>query len=203
MSNLVPILGVNRHRLLIDGEGVTTLVAFHGCPLHCKYCLNPQSLSDDFDFPLYSCEQLYERVKVDELYFLATRGGITFGGGEPCLRSEFISRFRKLCGKEWRITVETSLNVPRKHLEILLPVVDDYIVDIKDTNDEIYQNYTGRSNHQVLGNLRWLIEHGKAEQITVRIPLIPQYNMEEDTTHSIDLLKSMGLSHFDVFTYRT
>lgn len=92
---------------------------------------------------------------------------------------------------------------PRKHLEILLPVVDDYIVDIKDTNDEIYQNYTGRSNHQVLGNLRWLIEHGKAEQITVRIPLIPQYNMEEDTTHSIDLLKSMGLSHFDVFTYRT
>ena len=73
MSNLVPILGVNRHRLLIDGEGVTTLVAFHGCPLHCKYCLNPQSLSDDFDFPLYSCEQLYERVKVDELYFLATR----------------------------------------------------------------------------------------------------------------------------------
>ena len=42
MSNLVPILGVNRHRLLIDGEGVTTLVAFHGCPLHCKYCLNPQ-----------------------------------------------------------------------------------------------------------------------------------------------------------------
>ena len=67
MSNLVPILGVNRHRLLIDGEGVTTLVAFHGCPLHCKYCLNPQSLSDDFDFPLYSCEQLYERVKVDEL----------------------------------------------------------------------------------------------------------------------------------------
>ena len=191
MSNLVPILGVNRHRLLIDGEGVTTLVAFHGCPLHCKYCLNPQSLSDDFDFPLYSCEQLYERVKVDELYFLATRGGITFGGGEPCLRSEFISRFRELCGKEWRITVETSLNVPRKHLEILLPVVDDY------------QNYTGRSNHLVLGNLRWLIEHGKAEQITVRIPLIPQYNMEEDTTHSIDLLKSMGLSHFDVFTYRT
>ena len=45
--------------------------------------------------------------------------------------------------------------------------------------------------------------HGKDEQITVRIPLIPQYNMEEDTTHSIDLLKSMGLSHFDVFTYRT
>ena len=35
----VPLIGIARHRLSIDGEGVTTLVAFHGCPLHCKYCL--------------------------------------------------------------------------------------------------------------------------------------------------------------------
>jgi len=203
MSNPVPILGINRHRLLIDGEGVTTLVAFHGCPLRCKYCLNPQSLSDDADFPLYSCEQLYDTVKVDELYFLATRGGITFGGGEPCLRSDFISRFREFCGKDWRITVETSLNVPRRHLETLLSVVDDYIVDIKDMNDTIYRNYTEKSNRQTLDNLQWLIEQGKAEQITVRIPLIPQYNTEEDTARSTDLLRAMGLSKFDVFTYRT
>ncbi|MFR1083169.1 MAG: radical SAM protein [Bacteroides cellulosilyticus] len=167
--------------------------------LHCKCCHEPSiSISDDFGFPLYSCEQLLvRRVKVDELYFLATRGGITFGGGEPCLRSEFISRFRELCGKEWRITVETSLNVPRKHLEILLPVVDGYIVDIKDTNDEIYQNYTGRSNHQVLGNLRWLIEHGKAEQITIACP--PYSAVCAGGGYhfvSIDLLKSMGPSHF-------
>lgn len=26
-----PIIGITRHRLLTDGEGVTTLVAFHGC----------------------------------------------------------------------------------------------------------------------------------------------------------------------------
>lgn len=203
MSNPAPILGINRHRLLIDGEGVTTLVAFQGCPLRCKYCLNPQSLSDDADFPLYSCEQLYDRVKVDELYFLATRGGITFGGGEPCLRSDFISRFRELCGKDWRITVETSLNIPHRHLETLLPVVDDYIVDIKDADDTIYQNYTGKSNRQALENLQWLIAQGKAEQITVRIPLIPQYNTAENTARTTDLLQAMGLSHFDVFTYRT
>ncbi|MBF1451819.1 4Fe-4S cluster-binding domain-containing protein, partial [Prevotella pallens] len=42
-----PIIGIDRHRLTTDGEGVTTLVAFHGCPLHCKYCLNPQCLSPD------------------------------------------------------------------------------------------------------------------------------------------------------------
>ena len=27
----VPVIGIDRHRFLTDGEGVTTLVAFHGC----------------------------------------------------------------------------------------------------------------------------------------------------------------------------
>ena len=26
-----PLIGISRHRLSTDGEGVTTLVAFHGC----------------------------------------------------------------------------------------------------------------------------------------------------------------------------
>lgn len=30
-----------RHRLDSDGQGVTTLVGFHGCPLRCRCCLNP------------------------------------------------------------------------------------------------------------------------------------------------------------------
>lgn len=38
----IPILGVSRHRLKTDGESVITLIAFYGCPLHCKYCINPQ-----------------------------------------------------------------------------------------------------------------------------------------------------------------
>lgn len=38
----IPILGISRHRLKTDGEGVTTFIAFYGCPLHCKYCINPQ-----------------------------------------------------------------------------------------------------------------------------------------------------------------
>ena len=38
------LIGLSRHRIGVDGAGVTTLVAFHGCPLNCKYCLNPQAL---------------------------------------------------------------------------------------------------------------------------------------------------------------
>ena len=197
------LIGISRHRLTTDGEGVTTLVAFHGCPLCCKYCLNPQSFAQEGVWKQYDCEQLYEEVKIDELYFLATHGGVTFGGGEPALQSNFISEFRRLCGTGWKITIETSLNVPQENIERLLPVVDCYIVDIKDMNNDRYETYTGKSNTRVIENLRWLVIQGKAKQITVRVPHIPSYNTETDIENSIHQLKEIGLSDFDRFTYRT
>lgn len=197
------LIGISRHRLTTDGEGVTTLVAFHGCPLRCKYCLNPQSFAQEGVWKQYDCEQLYEEVKIDELYFLATHGGVTFGGGEPALQSNFISEFRRLCGTGWKITIETSLNVPQEDIERLLPVVDCYIVDIKDMDNDRYETYTGKSNTRVIENLRWLVAQGKAEQIIVRVPHIPSYNTETDIENSIHQLKEVGLSDFDRFTYRT
>ena len=201
----VPLIAICRHRLTTDGEGVTTLVAFHGCPLRCKYCLNPQSINTEEEgtWEYYDCQQLYEEVKRDEIYFLATGGGVTFGGGEPCLRSEFIKEFRQLCGPQWTLALETCLNVPQETIERLLPIVDSYIVDIKDMNDLIYQRYTGKSNKNVIANLRYLVEQGKAEQITIRIPLIETYNTEEDRERSLNQLKEIGISQFDLFTYRT
>ena len=83
-----PIIGIDRHRLTTDGEGVTTLVAFHGCPLHCKYCLNPQCLSPDGVLRTITPSELYSEVEIDDLYFVATGGGICFGGGEPLLHSK-------------------------------------------------------------------------------------------------------------------
>ena len=198
-----PLIGISRHRLTTDGEGVTTLVAFHGCPLRCKYCLNPQSLHSEGIGKHYDCMQLYEEVRLDELYFLATHGGITFGGGEPCLQSDFIYEFRQLCGQEWQLSVESSLNVPQENIEKLLPVIDYYIIDIKDINNDIYQQYTGKENEKVLNNLHYLIEHGKNEQIIVRTPIIPVYNSESDVDNSIRLLKEMGITQFDRFTYKT
>ena len=198
-----PLIGISRHRLTTDGEGVTTLVAFHGCPLRCKYCLNPQSLHSEGIWKHYDCMQLYEEVRLDELYFLATHGGITFGGGEPCLQSDFIYEFRQLCGQEWQLSVESSLNVPQENIEKLLPVIDYYIIDIKDINNDIYQQYTGKENEKVLNNLHYLIEHGKNEQIIVRTRIIPVYNSESDVDNSIRLLKEMGITQFDRFTYKT
>ncbi|WP_289875594.1 radical SAM protein, partial [Duncaniella muris] len=196
------IIGIARHRLLTDGDGVTTLVAFHGCPLCCRYCLNPQSLGDGGRFREYSLEQLYTETRIDELYFIATNGGVTFGGGEPCLRPDFIRHFRELCGESWQINLETSLNVPADNIASLLPVVNTLIIDIKDMNPEIYRNYTGRGNSIVLPNLRLIANSGRQSDCIIRIPLIPDFNTDADREISRKALEDLGFTRFDLFTYQ-
>lgn len=196
------IIGIARHRLSTDGDGVTTLVAFHGCPLYCRYCLNPQSIDDRGRFKEYSPKLLYDEVRIDELYFLATNGGITFGGGEPCLRPQFIREFRGLCGPEWRLNLETSLNVPTANIKALLPVVNTLIIDIKDMNPDIYRDYTGQSNVLVLENLRLITDSGRQNDCIVRIPLIPGYNTDADRDASRKALEALGFTRFDPFTYQ-
>ncbi len=196
------IIGIARHRLSTDGDGVTTLVAFHGCPLRCRYCLNPQSLGDGGRFREYSPEQLYAETRIDELYFIATNGGVTFGGGEPCLRPDFIRHFRELCGESWQINLETSLNVPADNIASLLPVVNTLIIDIKDMNPEIYRNYTGRGNSIVLPNLRLIANSGRQSDCIIRIPLIPDFNTDADREASRAALEQLGFTRFDLFTYQ-
>ncbi len=196
------IIGIARHRLSTDGDGVTTLVAFHGCTLRCRYCLNPQSLGDGGRFREYSPEQLYAETRIDELYFIATNGGVTFGGGEPCLRPDFIREFHGLCGPAWQLNLETSLNVPTANIKALLPVVNTMIIDIKDMNPDIYRDYTGQSNALVLENLRLITDSGRQNDCIVRIPLIPGYNTDADRENSRKALEALGFTRFDLFTYQ-
>ena len=194
------VIGISRHRLTTDGDGVTTLVAFNGCPLHCKYCLNNHCWDPERGKE-YTPETLYEETKIDQLYFLATHGGVTFGGGEPLLQVDFIKEFRSLCGPQWQILAESSLNVPFANLEALDPILDGYIVDIKDVNPEIYQAYTGKDNVVVLKNLEWLLQHRDPNCILVRVPHIPDFNTDEDVAKSMERLKGMGVKNFDEFNY--
>ncbi|PWL62488.1 MAG: radical SAM protein [Bacteroidales bacterium] len=196
------IIGIARHRLSTDGDGVTTLVAFHGCTLRCRYCLNPQSLGDDGHFREYSPEELYDETRIDELYFIATNGGVTFGGGEPCLRPQFIREFSELCGPAWQINLESSLNVSSANIEALLPVVNTLIIDIKDMNHDIYRNYTGQSNDLTLDNLRLIADAGRQSDCIVRIPLIPGYNTDTDREASRKALEALGFNRLDLFTYQ-
>ena len=196
-----PFIAINRHRLTTDGEGVTTLVGFHGCPLHCEYCLNAQCLQADGVWGRLTPSELYSEVEIDDLYFVATGGGICFGGGEPLLRSDFIKAFAEIMNPEWKLTIETSLNVPLENVKAIASLVQMWYVDIKDMNPDIYKAYGCKENKQVISNLQWLAANGYADKVIIRLPLIPEYNTDEDRQRSQQQLEKMGFTNFDKFNY--
>lgn len=196
-----PFIAINRHRLTTDGEGVTTLVGFHGCPLHCQYCLNAQCLQADGVWCRLTPGELYSEVEIDDLYFMATGGGICFGGGEPLLRSDFIKAFAEIMNPEWKLTIETSLNVPLENVKAIASLVQMWYVDIKDMNPDIYKAYGCKENKQVISNLQWLAANGYADKVIIRLPLIPEYNTDEDRQQSQQQLEKMGFTNFDKFNY--
>lgn len=203
MELTAPVVACSRHRMLVDGQGVTTLVCFHGCPLRCHWCLNPFTLDPDTRKEMLTPYGLYEKVRMDELYFLATGGGVTFGGGEPLLYSDFLQKFREICGKKWHLCAETSLNVPWENVAKAADCMDHFYIDCKDTDPDIYRRYTGQNNARMLENLQRLLKLAGPERMTVRVPLIPQFNTREDQIHSRYLLQAMGVENFDLFTYKT
>lgn len=198
---IAPIYGISRHRILRDGDGVITLVAFSGCPLKCKYCINPQSNTLESAKYNLTAKELYHKVNIDNLYYLATNGGITFGGGEPLLYADYIREFASICNERWNLNIETSLNVPLSEIKKIIPYIKEWIVDIKDIDPTVYSNYTSKTNEQVLENLRFLASSVDIEKVLIRIPRIPNYNTDENVLITQEFLKDLGFIRFDELTY--
>ena len=195
-------MGFERLRENVDGPGIRTLVLLGGCPLHCEYCLNKLLLRSGIQKE-FTPDELYDILMVDSSYFKVTGGGITFGGGEPALHSRFIRDFHELCKEiddELDIRLETSLNVPLEHIQLLAPFVSKFYVDVKDMNPEIYCDYTHEYNHFVYTNLEWLSKNGYAPKVLCRVPLIPEFNTEGNQAESVRALHEMGFET-ETFTY--
>lgn len=195
-----PLLSLARLRMGIDGPGVTTLIAGAGCPLRCRWCIN-QKLLREAKPELVSPQELVDRVKIDDLYFRASGGGLCFGGGESLLHADFIRAFRQLCPAEWKLCAETSLAVPAEAVRTAAACVDLFIVDCKDWNADIYRRYTGGDGALMQVNLRLLLELVGPERVTVRVPLIPDFNTPEDQSRSAEALKALGVTRLDLFSY--
>ncbi len=200
-----PLWRINRLRMATDGSGVTALVGAFGCPLGCKYCINPESRGEGGEFENVTVEELFLKVRQDGIYYSATGGGVTFGGGEPLLHADFIAAFRRKIPKDWNIYAETSLAVPAENVLTAAKAVTHFMVDVKDMNPEIYGRYTGRPDlyRLMLSNLKLLSENAGPERITARIPLIKGFNTRKDVEASKQKLAEIGITDFDVFVYKT
>lgn len=197
---MLKVQAINRHRMLVDGEGVTTLVGLWGCPLKCEYCINKDVLSKE-KYKQFSPEELWKVLEIDYCYFLSTGGGIVFGGGEPLLHENEILEFIEYIPEGVSVLLETSLNYPSANLPGLLDKCKQLIIDIKALDPQIYEKYTGRSPKHLETNLHTILQLGYEDKCLLRIPVIPGYKTIEECKEEKSILEQMGFRHFDIFPY--
>ena len=197
---LLSAVSVERHRMGTDGEGIRTLIITEGCTLRCKYCFNKEAWNGKIKSTAYTAEQLYEKIKIDELYFKSTNGGITFGGGEPMNYAGFIHEFHEKYPM-LSIVIETSLNCSWEQIQKIAEDAEMWIIDIKDMKNYNYHAYTDGFNTAVINNLKDMVKSVLPEKIHIRVPLIPDYNTRSDVRYSISKLKKMGFVNIEKFEY--
>ena len=102
----------------------------------------------------------------------------------------------------WNFYLESSLNVPRKNLDDVIPYINEYVIDTKDMDEERYVRYTGGDYKRFFDNLMYLKEQVGEEKIVLRIPTIPfLHESGKEAEENAEKLKKLGFTRFDFLTY--
>lgn len=170
-----------------DGPGIRTIVFLKGCPLRCKWCFNPESQSPEPTSQfgeMLSVQEVFEQIKKDAVTYRRSGGGITFSGGEALMHPDFLEEVIKVCQVNgWNTAIETTAYASEAVIRRIIPLIDHILLDIKAIPEDVHKEGTGAGNQRILKNA--LIINDIAKNVTVRIPVVPQFNYSEEQIHYI------------------
>jgi len=134
-----------------------------------------------------SCGRCVEACLNGALEFAGRATTVAEVGGEPLAQPKFA---RALLAAAKHHGLHTCLDtcgcVPCERFEAVLPFVDLFLYDIKETDPERHARFTGRDNALILDNLRRLDACGAA--LELRCPIVPGYNDRDDHFAAIGAL---------------
>ncbi|NCO34926.1 MAG: hypothetical protein AUJ92_00870 [Armatimonadetes bacterium CG2_30_59_28] len=126
-----------------------------------------------------SARETLAEVLKDRPFYETSNGGMTLSGGEPLAQIDFAEALLRLAKDEGlHCCIDTSGSVGFQNFERVLPYVDLFLYDVKDTNPTRHEEFTGLPNDRILGNLRSL--HDAGADILLRLPIIPTLNDRPD-----------------------
>ena len=126
-----------------------------------------------------SVEEVMAIVLRDKAYYQASRGGVTFSGGDPLFQPAYLrALLRAAKSAGLHTTVETAGYADWQVFEDILPFTDLFLYDYKETDPQLHQAFTGQSNVPILANLAKL--HAAGGNILLRCPMIPEYNARRE-----------------------
>jgi len=126
----------------------------------------------------YTAEEAAKIAARDRLFF-GDSGGVTLTGGEPMTQSAFVTELtRILYNDKINVCIETSGYAEKNAYAEILPYIDMFLFDIKETDDERHRQFTGVGMARISKNLMFLDENGA--KIVLRCPIIPDVNLRAE-----------------------
>ena len=184
-----------------DGPGIRTIVFFKGCLMRCAWCCNPESQNFEIQTMLENGKQktVGRDVTVEELlpellsdlpFYRRSGGGITLSGGEILCQPQFARDLLHACKENGLHTaVESTANAAFEKIEMILPYLDLFLMDVKHMDSEKHKRFTGASNELILQNAKKIAESGT--QLIIRTPVVPSFN---DTAEEIKAISRFAAS---------
>jgi pyruvate-formate lyase-activating enzyme len=164
----------------VDGPGNRYVVFLQGCQWDCLVCHNPCSIPRTPPaMATTGVEEVVAGIR-DAAPFLT---GVTVTGGEATLQAGFVrALFEELAAdaRTARLTrfVDSNGDVDPAVWELLAPVTDGVMLDLKALDDEMHIVLTGSSNAAVLASIADLAGRGLLYE--VRLLLVPGLNDADD-----------------------
>jgi pyruvate formate lyase activating enzyme len=125
-----------------------------------------------------SVPDVLAEVERDRPFYEESGGGVTFSGGEPLLQSLFLAEALRACRQsDLHTAVDTSGFAGWQAFERVLPYTDLFLYDLKHTDPELHQRYTGVPLEPIRRNLERLVACGKP--VWLRVPVVPGVNDDE------------------------
>ena len=151
-----------------------------------KYLIeNCPSAALTMDSREMSVEEVLEEACKDAPFF-KYGGGVTLSGGEPLFQHEFaIEILKGLKKRGITTTIETASHIPLRIYQEAMKYIDYVLADLKIIDSGKHKKYTGVDNITIKENLEWLLKSRKAENVTIRTPLIPGMTTDEDNIAGI------------------
>ncbi len=146
--------------------------------------------------------EVMETVLRDRTFYETSGGGMTLSGGEPLMQINFTEALLRAAAEAGvHRAVETCGYVGWDRFERVLPLVDLFLYDVKETDPVKHVEFTGAPNAGILANLRTLHDRGAA--VLVRLPIVPGLNDRPDHFESLAALarELPGLRGFEVMPY--
>ena len=133
-----------------------------------------------------SVKEIIDHVEKDALFYRRSGGGLTLSGGEAMAQPQFaIALLQEARKRRIHTAMETSCLCSWEDLAEACRHLNQIICDIKHMDDEQHMRGTGVSNVLILNNIKKMITQFPDLPVTIRTPVIPDYN---DTPEAIQAI---------------